>query len=500
LIMKVTLNVNKGPEKGRGFTFGEPDTFLVGRAKDCHFRLSAADPYISRHHFLLEICPPTCVLRDLNSTNPPHVNGEAVVSERQLKDGDVIEVGYTLLAVAIETEVRKGICRNCGGEVILGPGDDPAPSRCDACPPPPPAPPQPEPELPEKITCPCGRDLTEQANRDGRAGELAAEVTYLCPSCLKSRWNCDLTVTCWQAARDYIHVKDLQAGGFGKVELVYHTLTARFLALKKMKQLSEIMAKRFEREVRFTRELVHPNLVRYVDSGVWVKEPYLVMQFVEGGSLRDLLLERNRPLSPFEAVEFITWSLAGLEFMHRNGVLHRDLKPDNILLKKNAAGPVIPKITDLGLAKKYTESGGTILTQKGTALGTILYMPPEQIKDTRSVKEPADLYSLGITLYELLTGQFPYNFPTNLELQQLQRKIEQAKSLGEILLTIMQKEKLEPVYIILNHQPIPVRERNAKIPKKLAAIVDRAVSKEIPRRYQSAAEFRDDLLQVQKTL
>lgn len=497
--MKVTLTVTKGPEQGRIFTFEEPDTFLLGRAKDCHFRLSAEDPYISRRHFLLEICPPRCVLKDLNSTNPPHVNGQRVL-EQELKHGDEIEVGYTILKLAISTEVRKGVCRGCGGEVILGPGDDPAPSRCDACPPPKPAPPQPEPKLTQRTTCRCGRDLTEKANSDGKAGELAAEVTHLCADCLKNLWKCDLEVTQLLAARDYILVKKLQEGGFGRVELVYHSPTCRLLALKTMKELSEIMAKRFEREVRFTREMVHPNLVRYVDSGMWGTQPYLVMQFVEGGSLRDHLLERNRPLSPFEAVEFMTGTLAGLEFMHRHFILHRDLKPDNILLKKDASGQMIPKLTDLGLAKKYTESGGTMLTQKGTGMGTILYMCPEQIKDTRSVKEPADLYALGVTLYEMLTGRFPYNFPTNLELQQLQRKMEQGKSLGEILLAVIQAKKLEPMYIILNNEPIPIRQRNPEIPEKLAQIVDRAVKKDIPRRYQSAAEFRDDLLRVQKTL
>lgn len=214
---------------------------------------------------------------------------------------------------------------------------------------------------------------------------------------------------------------------------------------------------------------------------MWGTEPYLVIQFVEGGFLRDLLLERNRPLPPVEAVEFITWSLVGLEFMHRHGILHRDLKPDNILLKKNAASQVIPKITDLELAKKYTESGGTILTKLGSMMGTILYMSQEQIKDTRSVKDPADLYSLGITLYELLTGQFPYNFSTNLELQQLQRKMKKGKSLGEILLAVIQAKNLEPRYIILNNEPVPIRQRNPAIPEKLAAVVDRAIKKIAPK-------------------
>lgn len=497
--MKVTLTVTAGPEKGRLFTFEEPDTFLVGRAKDCHFRLSDEDPYISRRHFLLEICPPRCVLRDLNSTNPPHVNGKRVL-ERELQNGDEVEVGYTILKVAISTEIRQGVCRNCGGEVILGPGDDPSPLRCAACPPAKPIPSKPAPRPPERITCRCGRDLTEQADSDGRAGELQGEVIYLCRPCLNSKWQAGLSLEADTFASSHIKLKSLGKGGMGEVHLIYEIPTCRLLAQKVMLRLDEHMAKRFAREVRFTKELVHDNLVRYVDDGLIDNKPFLFMQYVDGGSLRDLLLSRNRPFPPGEAVTLITETLLGLDFMHRHNIVHRDLKPENILLQKTAAGRLIPKITDFGLAKKYSESGGTMLTQKGSTLGTILYMPPEQIKDTRSVKEPADLYSLGITLYELLSGQFPYNFPTNLELKKFQQKMMKGKSLGEILLAVIQAQKLEPMYIILSNEPIPIRERNPNIPQKIAQVVDRAVKKDISERYQTATEFREDLLRVQKTL
>jgi serine/threonine protein kinase len=300
----------------------------------------------------------------------------------------------------------------------------------------------------------------------------------------------------------YVYLKNLGKGGMGQVDLVYHEPTARLLALKKILRLSETdLVKRFERECRFTRELIHENLIRYVDSGISGKEPYLVMQYVTGGNLGDLLLERDEPLNAAEAVDFILSTLSGLEFMHKHKIVHRDIKPENVILMKTETGKVIPKITDFGLAKKYSESGGAIITQLGTALGTPIYVPPEQVKDARNVREPADIYSVGMTLYYLLTGQFPFNFPTLFELKQLQQKLMTAKSLGELLAKMVKaKQVKQPMAIVFTEEPIPIRQRNPNIHQKLGDVVDRSIKKDINQRYQTATEFRNELLHVMKTL
>ncbi len=491
--MKVTLKVTKGPEKGKVFEFDKPDTFLVGRAKDCHFRLSSDDPYISRRHFILEICPPKCVLKDFDSANPPRVNGK-IVSEQELHDTDIIEVGYTHLQVSISQEIRTANCKKCGGAIPLA-GDDIAPDLCDKCI---------SKEIIHgqkmKILCNCGKDLTDKANSDGKAAELLGQVEYVCEECLKTDWNRDLSVARVQTAKDYILVKELGIGGMGRVDIVYHYPTNRLSALKKMKNLSDmLLTKRFERECRFTRELIHENLVRYIDSGVNGKEPYLVMQYMTGGNLNDILMARNEPLNSGEAVEYISDVLSGLEFMHKHKIIHRDIKPENVVLMKTDSGKLIPKITDFGLAKKYSESGGTIITLLGTALGTPIYMPPEQVKDARNAREPADLYSVGITLYYLITGKFPFNFPTLFELKQLQQRLMTGKSLGKLLTKMLKaKEVQQPMLIVLTEEPVPIQEKNPNIPKKLADVIDRSIKKEISKRYQTAEEFRKELTNAMK--
>ena len=484
--MKVILNVISGSEKGRCFQFDQPDTILVGRSKDCHLRLSSDDPYISRRHFLIEICPPRCVLKDLNSSNPPHVNGKKVY-ETELYQDDVIAAGYTQLQIAIEQDVRIATCNRCGEVIPLAAADTP-PDLCSQC--------MEEEERKQRVMpkpssdlaihcINCGKDIGEKANSDGRAKELLGDVEYLCEGCYEKE----------SEINGYAVIGRLGEGGMGKVDLVCHRQTGRLLALKTISKLSGAdMVKRFEREVRFTRDLVHENLIRYFDSGIHRREPYLVMQYISDGNLEDMLIARGRPLEAQEAGLCISGVLSGLETMHKNKMIHRDIKPQNILIKKDISGKVIPKITDLGLAKKYSESGGSVLTQRGVAMGTILYMPPEQIRDTRSVREPADLYSVGVTLYYLLTGKFPFDFPTQLEIQELRDNLHKEKSLGELMMFLVSQKRLSPMHIILTEEPIPVRERNPEISKKLARIVDRSVKKEIRKRYQTASEFKKDLL------
>jgi serine/threonine protein kinase len=154
------------------------------------------------------------------------------------------------------------------------------------------------------------------------------------------------------------------------------------------------------------------------------------------------------------------------------------------------------------LAKKYSEAGGSILTKIGVGIGTIFYMSPEQIKDTRSVREPTDVYAMGVSLYYLLTGKYPYNFPTPRDLLMFRLKQKgQSKNLQEVLQMLMQEQKLKsPQLIILSEEPIPIRERNPKIPAKLAQAVDKSIRKEISDRWSSVSEFRDSLRKALRTL
>jgi serine/threonine-protein kinase len=243
------------------------------------------------------------------------------------------------------------------------------------------------------------------------------------------------------------------------------------------------------------KELRHPNILRFIDGGVSQDGPYLVTEFASAGNLDDRIESHRGCLAVTEAGGYVMEALNGLEFIHQRGIVHRDLKPANILLQKTGDGSLIPKIADFGLAKKYSEAGGSLMTQLGVGIGKVLYMPPEQILDTRSVREPADLYAMGVPLYYLLTGAYPYNFPTPRDIDRFfQAERHQVKNVEEALALMMKvRDMKSPHVIILSEEPIPILKRKADIPKKLAKVVDKAIQKEIPARFQSAGEFRQAL-------
>lgn len=479
--MEIRLEVVKGPERGRVFVLAEPTTAIAGRNPDARLRFSEQDPYISRRHFLLELSPPKAYFRDLDVTNPSKING-LYVQEAELADGDVIEVGYTHLKVALRA-----------GAVGGAPPEPPAAEQPAA---PAAAPGQTQP-LP--VACACGLDLTARANRDGRAWELREVVGYACERCLPKGDQ-----AAGQSINDYTLIKMIGKGGMGIVYLAHHRPTARVVALKTMNIADQQLGARFEREVRLMRRVVHPHVLRYLDSGQAADsgQPYLVMEYAPLGSLDQTLVQHNGSLPGAVAVRYVIQALRGLGHIHQAGIVHRDLKPENLLLKQADRGENHVKIMDFGLAREFAKVGGSVLTRVGQAMGTLLYMPPEQIKDAHGVREPADLYSLGVTLYHLLSGQYPFHFPTPLDvLRFLAANQGQVSSPEAALKRMMALMKLKtPYLIVLEDDPIPIRQRQPEIPAELAGIVDRAISKKIDQRFQRAADFQRALEAVSPRL
>lgn len=482
--MKVSILIKKGPESGREFIFERPATFLVGSAEDCHLRFPLGYPNIVPHHFLVEISPPKCVLNDLNSAYPPYVNGKRAF-EYDLKNRDVIELSGALLQVSISEIVNHLLCKKCGAAITIAVGD--RPELCDDCL-------KMQPKSTGKpdwvpILCQCGLDLSKKANSDGRAKELLGEVEYYCPKCVGR-------IDDAQRIGEYSILGDVaESGIMGKVYLVYHEATSRVLAMKKFHELrNDQLIKRFEREVRFTSELVHENLVRYLDSGVDGKEPYLVMQYVRGRCLFNLLCDNERRFHPEEAVRYIAGALKGLEVMHNKKIIHGSIRPENILIRVDKSGKVIPKLTDFGLTKKYIESGGTVLNQTPD----IFFPAPEQILDPSQAKEPADLYSMGIVLYYLLTLQIPYDY--RLEFDEIHSRLRgkykrfDEEEITEINNAIWQSMGGALINIALSREPKSVLQRDPSLPASLARVIDKAIRKDMKERYQSAGEFRKELL------
>lgn len=263
----------------------------------------------------------------------------------------------------------------------------------------------------------------------------------------------------------------LDALGEGGMSVVYKAkqeLVDRIVAIKtlKMKLLAEpMLLKRFEREVKTLSRLNHPNIVTVFDCIVENGQPYFVMDFLQGCSLQDLIVEEKR-LSPGRCKNIFGQVCNAVEHAHRNGIVHRDLKPANIMLL-DISGQEFVKVVDFGLAKIGEEAQR--LTQTGEIWGSPLYMSPEQCSG-HSMDARSDIYSLGAVLYESLTGLVPFAGTSFLD-------------------TIQKVVSLQPPTFATSAPDL-------RLPAEIEEIVMRCLEKNPDKRYQSMAELKDALERV----
>jgi tetratricopeptide (TPR) repeat protein/tRNA A-37 threonylcarbamoyl transferase component Bud32 len=252
--------------------------------------------------------------------------------------------------------------------------------------------------------------------------------------------------------------------GEGVTALVYRAWDRelkRVVALKVLREsagLSEVSRVRFRREAQAAAGLVHPNVVTVYDAGESAGRLYIVMELLEGRSLRELLKDRNATQKA--TLQLIEKVARGVAAAHEKGIVHRDLKPANILV--SASGE--PKVGDFGLA--HLVDSDSAMTRTGTVLGTPLYMSPEQVEGNLKEQTPrTDVYALGAILYEALTGTPPHDGAT---IPELYRQI-------------------------VEDEPRMPRDLNPKISKDLETVLLQALDKDPARRYPTAAAFADDL-------
>jgi beta-lactam-binding protein with PASTA domain/predicted Ser/Thr protein kinase len=259
----------------------------------------------------------------------------------------------------------------------------------------------------------------------------------------------------------YQIVRHLARGGMAEVYLARDLLLDRPVALKVL--FPEFSAdrnfvERFRREARAAANLNHPNIVAVYDWGEEGGTYFIVMEFVDGPTLRELIRGEG-PLLPFRAAEIAAEIAGALDFAHRRGVIHRDVKPGNVLISG------LVKVTDFGIARAATGDPQESLTQTGAVMGTATYFSPEQAQGLQ-IDPRSDVYSLGVVLYEMVTGRPPF--------------------LGD-----------SPVAIAYQHvreDPVPPSHHNPDVPPQFEAVIMKAMAKNRTNRYASAQDLRSDLL------
>ena len=227
-----------------------------------------------------------------------------------------------------------------------------------------------------------------------------------------------------------------------------------------MVEASDVAVARFKQELKLSRQLSHPNITRLYDIGLHDGHRYISMELLRGRSLKSRM---NEPIDFLEALRLLEQACLGLQAAHDQGVIHRDVKPDNFFLTENG----VLKVMDFGIAKHQAAQSLTVV---GSIAGTPAYMSPEQISNFSAVTHKTDLYALGVMAYEIFTGSQPF-----------------------------QHSELVPLLLLhVNQPPEPPRERNPGIPEELEEVILKLLEKDPARRHQSAHDLAEDLARIRR--
>ncbi|MEA5620114.1 protein kinase [Cronbergia sp. UHCC 0137] len=445
---KITLTIIQGRLSGKQYIFDSRTTCIIGRKEDCYPRLpnDLEHDTISRYHCLLDINPPDIRVRDFGSLNGTYINGGKIGQreshqtpeqadrshclEYDLQHGDEIKLGDTVFKVAIEVEQQI-------------------------------------------IQSSTPNFISDQEPRD-RPNFLVIIKRLLA---LADQGDFDLKIL-----HGYNTVKLLGKGRFGDVYLVQHPETNKYLVLKVMSPVVTAQAasvQTFLYQIENMKVLQHPNLVQLYNYGYAEKLFFLIMEYYEEGTVYDLMQQLGGKIPVDIAVDIIIQVLDGLIHTHNaeipfmelanvtvgkgRGLVHRNLKPTNILLRRNN-DKFIAAIGNYGLAKAFDLAGlsGQTLTKK--TAGTPGFIPRQQVIDFKRAKPDVDVWATAACLYNMLTGYVPRNFTA------------------------------DPWLSVLQNNPVPIQNRDANIPAKLAKVIDLALIEKPQIHFQSAAEFKEALL------
>jgi hypothetical protein len=466
---KVTIDVSNTQGRKRIFSYEDHDTFMVGRMSDCHVCIED-DTYLSRHHFILEVNPPHARLQDLGSLNGTYVNGKKVggrdVTETpeealarykfpwvDLKNGDVISTGDTTFQMIIQTPDRVTgpiRCQKCGRDVSNESGAARGGTYiCESC---------------QKSAEASPFDLLQQFLDESRLNRPAIAGRISNTARLGFSENENMNFADWDI------VRVLGAGVFGASYHIMHRATKRQAALKLMlprTAAGKEVQESFLRDTQAVQKIKHHNITEVFESGYRNGIFYFVMDYCNVGNLETL--RRGGKVQTTFMVLSMLQVLEALTMAHNEGHIHRGIKPQNILLH-SMDNNLITRLSDFGLTRSFIRNGLSGMTVTGSAVGSYPYTPREQVVDFRYARPETDIWALGATMYNLMTGEFPRNF-----------------SHGK-----------DPLDVILNGDIIPILHRDPTIPVDIAEIIDHAVRNDPAERYQHAGEMLSALKRVWK--
>jgi eukaryotic-like serine/threonine-protein kinase len=397
--MRIFLTVTAGPHKGLEFSFDRHDTFLVGRSKHAHFQLLAKDKYFSRIHFMMEVNPPECRLIDMGSHNGTYVNGEKTLTA-DLKDGDQIRAGHTILRVRVERDAPTS--------------DSPSTTSF----------------IPEAASTLRALPTIPGYSIERELGRGAMGVTYL------GQRNGDATLYAIKLVRPTFQGSPQQIGDF-------------------------------LRSARFLTQLDHPNIARLREVGGCESGFYFVSDFVPGVSAA-AILKRDGRLSVERTVRWALQILDGLKYGHRRQIIHRDIKPTNVLIAE-IDGNEVAKIADFGVARVYQTAPFSGLSLTTGLLELASFIPPEVLFSFQEANPLADQYSVAAVMYHLLTSAPVLNLP-----REGQRRYSS----------------------LLRSQHAPITEHRPDVPPALAEVLHKALSRTPNHRFIDVGAFRHALLRA----
>lgn len=431
---RVELRALDGPLRGRRYALPEPGRLLLGRSSDCDISIPD-DASLSRRHCELELTPFGVTVRDLDSRHGTYVNerrhgGRQTSRDRwqesrasllsvELKDGDRLRVGNSVFSLSIELDPT---CSSCGADLSIEP----------------------------RSRHPHGRQLCPICRARGTDVDDTFEVSA------RGRGDPERSVG------GYVIGRPLGEGSFGTVYRATRAVDGAEVALKLMQPDTrdrDRQRREFLREMTVASQLRHPNIISLLDFGAEGDQLYQGLELCHGGSLADLLARRGGKLTIEETLELGRQFLAGLAHAHEHGIVHRDIKPGNLLLTHATGG--MGKVADFGLAKSFELAGLSAMTRTGAVGGTANYMPREQITNFKYVRPTSDVWSMGAVFCMMLSGRYP-------------RDLEGEK---DIIRAILEK----PI--------IPLRQLVPHVPHALEAVIERALAVEPCDRFPDARAF-----------